>query len=158
MILSHKRQIMSNFLKLNRGTLQFLRTTKRGYATRVIENPEEYSEKPEYPPILDTSYEARKQRKKERYHEEYKEVGTVEEKLIKINLPKYYGWKSVILNETDIHYNSLGMSQYITRTDLKINDAMPEFYKKNDELVTKIAEKVKNEVEDVIGFEHSGYL
>lgn len=149
---------MSNLLKLNRVTCKILRNSKRGLVTRVIENPEEYSEKPEYPPILDLSYKAKKKREKERYHEEFKQVGTVEEKLIKINLPRYYGWKAVVLSESDIYYNALGMTKYVTRTDLKEVDGLPEFYKKNDELVTKVVEKVKKEVEDVIGYEYSGYL
>lgn len=149
---------MSNLLKLNRGAFKILRNTKRGLATRVIENQEDYTEKPEYPPILDLSYDAKKKRAKEKYHEEYKQVGTVEEKLLKINLPRYYGWKAVILNETDIQYNALGMAQYVTRTDLKEVDRLPEFYKKNDELVAKVVEKVKSEVEDILGYEYSGYL
>lgn len=149
---------MSNLLKLNRGAFKILGNTKRALATRVIENPEEYSDKPEYPPILDVSYKAKRKRIKEKYHEEFKQVGTVEEKLIKINLPKYYGWKTLSLNENNPQYNALGMSQYITRTDLKEVDGLPEFYKKNDEFGTKVAEKVKSEVEDVIGYEYSGYL
>lgn len=148
---------MSNLLKLNRGTFKILGNTKRALATRVIENPEEYSEKPEYPPILDLSYEAKKKRARERYHEEFKEVGTVEEKLIKVNIPRYYGWKAVMLNEKG-RYNTLGMAQYVTRTDMKEVDKLPEFYTKNDEFVAKVAEKVKSEVEDVIGYEYAGYL
>ncbi|XP_063709738.1 large ribosomal subunit protein mL65 [Culicoides brevitarsis] len=149
---------MSNLLKLNRAALRFVQNTKRGLATRVIENPEEYTEKPEYPPIVDISNEAKKKRAKERYHEEYKQVGTVEEKVIKLNLPKYYGFQCVVLDQSEVLYDTLNFGQYITRTVKHETPELPEFYKKNDEMVSKLAEKVKSEVEDVIGFEYSGYL
>lgn len=91
----------------------------RAFATKIVENPEEYTSNPHYPPIVDISYEARRQRRLEAEHEEYKQVGTVEEKLFKLNLPKYYGYKSLILSEENMPYNCLGLIQHATRTALK---------------------------------------
>lgn len=147
---------MSNLIKFNRNILQIVQKSQRGFATRVIENPEEYTDQPEYPEILDVSPDAKSLRAKRKYHEEYKEAQTIEEKLFKVNLPRFYGYKCVSLNE-NIPYDGLQLSQYCTRTDLKEVEVLPEFYKKNDEVVIKLVEKIKKDIEDVVGFEFSAY-
>ena len=48
---------------------------------RPLKYEQEYTETPQYPPILDTSYEARKRRTDEQWHEKVKALKTVEEKL-----------------------------------------------------------------------------
>lgn len=80
---------------------------------------QEFTKEPEYPPIIDLSRDARRKRRLEAHYEEYKQVGTVEEKLFKLNLPKYYGYKSLMLGQENMPYNCLGLIQHLTRTDLK---------------------------------------
>lgn len=123
-------------------------------ATRVIENPEEYTDKPVYPEILDLSYEAKRARKKQELYEEFKKVGTVEEKLIKINLPRYYGFQSLMLAEDYLPYNCLDFMRHVTRTDLIELEGLPEYYKQHAEAAKAVVERVKGDVQDIIGFEY----
>lgn len=122
---------------------------------KFIENPEDYTDKPEYPEILDLSYEAKRQRKLQAYYEEFKNVGTIEEKIIKINLPKYYGFKSLILSQKRLPYDCLDFAKYSTRTDFKEVDKLPKFYEAQEEAAKKIVEQLKSEVQDIIGFEYA---
>lgn len=80
---------------------------------------EEYTAQPAYPEIRDLNFKARKQRTAADWHEEIRQVPTVEEKLIKINMPRYYGYKVVDFNDTKIPYNALPITQHYTRTVLE---------------------------------------
>ncbi|XP_053978120.1 28S ribosomal protein S30, mitochondrial [Hylaeus volcanicus] len=109
-----------------------------------------------YPPILDVSLQARFRRKKEEWHNKIKKLESVEEKLIGINMPHYYGWKSLELNETVIPYNCLDHAQYITRTHVVNEHKLPTFY---DNLTTSeqldiMAQNLKKPMEDVLSFEY----
>lgn len=112
-------------LKLNK-----LRVSKLGASFRLLTSQtqpsfEEYTEKPEYPEILDTSQEAKLLRKKQSWHEEIKTLTTIEEKQIKINMPRYYGYKVVALGDSRIRYNSRPMVQHYTRTLFEKMDKLP---------------------------------
>jgi len=148
-LLRGRRVILSLSLREN--------SCQKALATHAVENPEEYTKEPNYPPIIDNSYEAKKQRKLQAYHEEYKQVGTVEEKLFKLNLPKYYGYKALMLSEQNVPYNSLSFVQYATRTELRESETLPGHYKNFEPIVTKTLETIKSEVQDIIGFEHSSF-
>ncbi|KAH8287095.1 hypothetical protein KR054_002488 [Drosophila jambulina] len=80
---------------------------------------EEYTAQPVYPEIRDLTYKARKERTAADWHEEIRQVPTVEEKLIKINMPRYYGYKVVDFNDTKIPYNALPLTLHYTRTVLE---------------------------------------
>ncbi|KAH8356563.1 hypothetical protein KR200_002867 [Drosophila serrata] len=80
---------------------------------------EEYTAQPVYPEIRNLTYKARKQRNAADWHEEIRQVPTVEEKLIKINMPRYYGYKVVEFNDAKIPYNALPITQHYTRTVLE---------------------------------------
>ncbi|KAG8225414.1 hypothetical protein J437_LFUL004614 [Ladona fulva] len=69
-----------------------------------------------YPEIEDTSYLPTKQRERKKWHEKIKSLSTVEEKLIEVNMPSYYGFRCVDLSEGVIPYDSLNFTQSITRT------------------------------------------
>ncbi|XP_034489811.1 28S ribosomal protein S30, mitochondrial [Drosophila innubila] len=79
----------------------------------------EYSAEPEYPPIRDTSFKARKAQTAAEWHSEIREVATVEEKMIKVNMPRYYGYKVVDLTDSSVPYNALPLTQHYTRTVLE---------------------------------------
>ncbi|XP_068158921.1 large ribosomal subunit protein mL65 [Drosophila tropicalis] len=74
---------------------------------------------PEYPAIKDLSFKARKEQIAVDWHEELRQVPTIEEKLIKVNMPRYYGYKVVQLTDKQIPYNALGLTQHYTRTKLE---------------------------------------
>lgn len=134
--------------------LTLFRNGKRNHSVAARE--EEYSETPQYPRILDLSFQAKVKRKEESFHEQIKKLDTVEEKLMKINMPRYYGWKSLILSESHIPYNSESLAQYITRTHIIKEQGLPKYY---DRIMT--AEKldatmnlVRKRIKDVVLFEH----
>ncbi|XP_055611305.1 28S ribosomal protein S30, mitochondrial [Uranotaenia lowii] len=129
----------------------------RPLSTRALANPkEEYSEQPEYPPIQDLSYKAKKKREAEAWHERIKQLSSVEEKLFEINMPKYYGYKANMITDQKFPYNVLPFAQYATRTHLE--SELPEgVYKQLNEQAKSLLNELRGELEDVIGFEMSGY-
>ncbi|EDV99825.1 28S ribosomal protein S30, mitochondrial [Drosophila grimshawi] len=84
----------------------------------------EYSVEPEYPAIRDLTYKARKQQTAAEWHEEIRQLPTVEEKMIKINMPRYYGYKVVDLNDTKVPFNALPLTQHYTRTVLELEEEL----------------------------------
>ncbi|XP_018574152.1 39S ribosomal protein S30, mitochondrial [Anoplophora glabripennis] len=121
----------------------------------AVRNEEEYTATPQYPPILDLSFEKRLERKKEAMHEEIKAVKTVEEKQIKLNMPRFYGFKSYMLKEDYVPYNNLPLIQHVTKTHLIVNNDLPEYYKRFS--VDDLVGNIKSELEEVILIELEGY-
>lgn len=114
---------------------------------------EEYTSAPHYPQILDITPEKKRERKKLETHETIKAVKTVEEKQIKINMPKYYGYKTSLFFENQIPYNTLPLVQHVTRTHLIECSDLPDFY--NNLNVDSLFEQIKLEIEEAILFQHS---
>lgn len=125
----------------------------RCFSTALQGTEDEYTNTPQYPPILDMSPEKVKERKIKETHEAIRAVKTVEEKQIKLNMPKYYGFKRYLFNENEVTYNALPLVQHITRTHLIEDAELPKFY--NDINVDQLFDKVKAEVEEAILFEQS---
>lgn len=121
-----------------------------------VDVDEEYTKEPQYPPILDVKYKAVKERERLAWHEKIKCLKTVEEKLFAINMPRYYGFKSVMLNDIIFRYNSLPFFQYSTRTSL-FDSGLPEYYNKLNDRVDGLLGHVKSDVEDAVLFEYTGY-
>ncbi|GAB1865499.1 28s ribosomal protein mitochondrial-like protein [Camponotus japonicus] len=129
------------------------------YSTSAISEVKDEVEKtaePMYLPIEEFSYKANSKRKKQAWHEKIKSIQTVEEKLFEFNMPRYYGWKSLLLNEHSIPYNSLSHAQYITRTHVIKEPGLPAYY--NDVISTEqldsIVQAIKHDIEDNIIFEY----
>lgn len=126
-------------------------------STRALaERVGEYSDQPEYPPIQDMSFPEKKKRKVALWHDKIKRLSSVEEKLFEINMPKFYGYKAHMITDKKFPYNVLPFAQYATRTNF-IEGTLPESYGKLNEDSKIILENVRAELEDVIGFELSGY-
>lgn len=142
---------ISKFLLLNCRHL----VTKPTAVTAADEN-DEYTKEPQYPPILDLSYKSRKVRERLQWHEKIKCLKTVEEKLFAVNMPRYYGFKSVMLDDTHFRYNSLPFFQYTTRSMLS-DDGLPEYYNKLNDKVDSLLGLVKSDFEDAVLFEYTGY-
>ncbi|XP_060526456.1 large ribosomal subunit protein mL65 [Cylas formicarius] len=115
-------------IRLKRNVALKLLNTGKALSNVATQNDEEYTDVPEYPPILDLSIRKRLERKKETRHDMVRAVKTVEEKQIKLNMPRYYGFKSYMLFEEKIPYNGLCLSQYVTRTHLINELGLPNFY------------------------------
>lgn len=125
------------------------------FSSAVPGMDEEYTSAPHYPPILDIAPEKRRERKKIEMYEIIKAVKTVEEKQIKINMPRYYGYKTSLFYENQIPYNSLPLAQHITRTHLIETAELPAFY--NNLNVDSLCEKIKSEIEDAVLFQQNGF-
>lgn len=110
----------------------------------------------EYPTIEDLSYKVRRKRKRQVWHDKIKGLETVEEKLLELNMPRYYGWNSLILKEHSIPYDSLRYAQYITRTHVTKEPGLPVHYNNviTGEQLDSLVQAIKNSVEDDIVFEH----
>lgn len=124
----------------------------RKYSSAVVPESKENVEA-EYPKILDVSEIPTELRRKEAYYDKIKKLNTVEEKLIALNIARYYGWPSFHLKEGTIPYNFLPFSQFITRSEVKEVETLP-VYLDNDK-TRKILADIKPELEKVIVFENS---
>lgn len=111
----------------------------------------------EYPPILDLSYRAVRTRKKEEHYALVRRQETVEEKLIAVNMPRYYGWTSVLMKENEVHYDSLEQAQFVTRTHILLKAGLPAVYDTviSTEALDSIVENVRSQVEEVLVLEYS---
>lgn len=111
----------------------------------------------EYPPILDTSFFPRRERQFQKtYVDAVKNITTVEEKIFKLNMPRYYGWKPVILTENYVPYNVLPSAQYITRTHVMPEKSLPTTYYDSiisSEAVDVLAKQLQNQFEEMLLFE-----
>nr|XP_014102318.1 39S ribosomal protein S30, mitochondrial [Bactrocera oleae] len=128
-------------------------STKASYAR----DNTEYTDEPIYPEIQDLSFKACKGRETESWHEEIRKVPTVEEKLIKINMPRYYGFKVVNLSDSKVPYNCLPAMQHYTRTiyeDIKIKDPLQGTAQTDDQKLDVYTELIKSDIKEAIEFVH----
>lgn len=131
--------------------------TNRRYSNSVLLDENEYTDTPSYPPILDTSLQGRKLRERQNVHENIKALNTVEEKQIGLNMPRYYGWKCVILNENKIPYNALPLVKCYTRTHFIPVNALPDnIYLETTSLAESVVKETKSLIEDAIALELKG--
>lgn len=108
----------------------------------------EYNETAIYPPIFDLSREAVKDRKIETEAQRVTALPTVEEKLIELNMPKYYGWWACRLYEGEIPYNPLPFTQFATRTCL--TQGLPSMYNELDSVAAALVPNIKSKVSDLL--------
>lgn len=130
-----------------------LKSLIKRFSTVSPQQDDEYTSTPNYPPILDLSIEKRRERKKQAEHDAVKEVKTVEEKQIKLNMPRFYGFKCFVLKEDVAPYNGLPLVQHVTRTHIIEQDGLPEYYRSLN--VDELYEKVKSDVEEVLLYEYN---
>lgn len=129
----------------------------RSYAsTATSTDADEYTAEPEYPEIQDLSWPARRSRKALALHEELKNVTTIEGKLIKINMPRYYGFKCHMLNEEfGYQYNCLPYYKQWTRTDFK-GDIPADYFDANADEENKLISEVRHLIEETIVLQNRG--
>lgn len=133
-----------------------VRTIMRKSTIRIkpLKYEQEYTDTPQYPPILDISYEARIEREKNAWHEKIKSLKTVEEKLFEINMPRYYGWKPIMLWEELIPYNAMPFAQHVTRTHFKEFKDLPHYSTGLEEESHKLLGQIKPWIEEALIFEY----
>ena len=110
-----------------------------------VEN--EYVTQPIYPPILDTSRKAKWERTMDGIAKTVTDQPTVEEKLIQMNEPKYYGFWSCKLVEQVLIYNALPFVQFATRTT--VSSGLPQSHGL-EERASNLLPQLKEKVEAVI--------
>lgn len=112
---------------------------------------------PGYPPILDLSRRARQRRNREQWHTKVKKLGTIEEKIFELNMPKYYGYKCWKLVEGQLPYDPLPQAQYVTKTHIDPGTKLPSYYDNiiAPEVLDASVQQIKSQVEDVLGFEYN---
>ncbi|XP_011305241.1 uncharacterized protein mRpS30 [Fopius arisanus] len=128
------------------------------FSSGAVATIQNQTEKVEYPPILDTRFKASYRRYLEKKHDAVKNVKTVEEKMIKLNMPKYWGFKTLMYEEGRIFYNELPHAQYITRTHVMREPKLPDSYDNlmaSDDLEGLVKE-IKELFDDGIAFELVG--
>lgn len=156
--LRHFLKLKSNFqlVRKNQGTLAAAAIQQNSSPSSSVlqqkSSNEEYTEKPEYPEILDISYEARKERKKQIWYDEIKNLQTIEEKLLKINMPRYYGYKTIALKDNIFPYNCLPLTQHYTRTLFEEIDKLPSDYYKSTKNIDTFVEYFTPDIKDAIEF------
>lgn len=116
----------------------------------------EYDEKVEYPPIIDQSKEAVKQREKMAWHEQVKKLNTIEEKLIKVNMPAYWGLRTTPLENDEYHYNCLPYFQHWTRTQYE-NGLPSGWFKRSAGEIDGLVDSVREQIIEAISFQYRGY-
>lgn len=108
----------------------------------------EYVDQPVYPPILDMSRDSVKARQIEAVAQKITNLPTVEEKLIELNEPKYWGWWACQLREDFVPYNALPFAQFATRTCLV--PGSPDIYKDLESRAQQLIPTVKGPLCDLI--------
>lgn len=104
----------------------------------------EYVDEPCYPPIVDLSRQARKNRAADAVAQSVTDLPTVEEKLIQLNEPKYYGFWSLKLSERLIGHNLLPFIQFATRTTLSRD--LPKVSEQAAALAPALSDKVQQAI------------
>lgn len=119
----------------------------------------EYSDEAVYPEIQDLSYEAKQYRKKkELIASRIQALPTVEEKIMALNMKKYYGYKCIMLNDQNVPYNSLPFVQYSTRTKFnETGEDLPEYYSQFAATADVSLPDAKTKIEEAIFFELECY-
>lgn len=143
-----------SLIRLNKTWASGVVRRTRAFSSAVPQENEEYTATPQYPPILDLSFESRMERKLQAKYDAIKNVKTVEEKQIKLNMPRYYGFKCYMLFEDQIPYNSLALAQHLTRTHLIHQENLPDYYK---DIKVENTENLPKDIQESLLMEIEGY-
>lgn len=130
---------------------------QRCYATQnAVQKSSSNAEKAAYPPILDRSKKAVIERAKIEWHEAVKNVKTVEGKLIKVNMPAYWGLRTTPLENDEYHYNCFPHFQHWTRTQYE--KGLPQsWFKRSAEEVDGLVNKIREQIIEAVSFQYSGF-
>lgn len=145
-----------HLLRVHRSFPKLKKCVARQSSQAAALNQDEYTETPEYPPIVDTSLKARKFRERGAVHEKIRRLNTVEEKQIGLNMPRFYGFRGVMFQDDKVPYNALPLVQCFTRTHFKLSDKLPDPYLETAAAADLTVKDIKSHVEDAIVVENEG--
>lgn len=117
----------------------------------------EYTKEPHYPAIQELSFKANQLRKRAAWYEHIRELPTVEEKLLAINMPRYYGYKCLMLRDDKFRYDCLPFVQHSTRTVFAEGDLPEAVYEPLRARAEQFVETIREDVQAAIVFETIGY-
>lgn len=147
-------------VKLNTLTpLEVVQIFKQGLhiskslSSPVLSDNNEYTDTPMYPAILDMSSESVNLRERDMKLDKLKKIGTIEEKLIGINMPRYYGWSSLMLHEGNYPFNFMPFVQHITRTDFIEVESLPFTNSNSQSEVNSAVDKIRPQLQDALVME-----
>lgn len=124
-------------------------------AQNALEQNSGMVEKVEYPPIIDKSPNALKDREKMEWHEAVKKCPTIEEKLIKVNMPAYWGLRTTPLENDEYFYNCLPFFQHWTRTQYETG--LPtNWFKRTTEEVDCLVNNIREQIIEAVQFQYRG--
>ncbi|XP_046685245.1 uncharacterized protein LOC124370984 [Homalodisca vitripennis] len=111
---------------------------------------DQYTETPNYPRILDLSEKSCYKRERDAKLDKIKKLGTVEEKFFGINMPRFYGWSSLMLKEGNFPFNFLPFVQHITRTDFIKVDEFPFSTNLSENEIKNLVDRIRPQLQDAI--------
>lgn len=130
-------------------------------ATRPLLHPlqldDEFTKEPHYPPIQELSFKANLLRKRAAWHEHIRGLPTVEEKLLALNMPRYYGYKCLMLTDDRFRYDCLPLVQHSTRTLFEEGALPAAVYDALRAPAEQFVATIRDDVQSAIVFETIGY-
>lgn len=137
------RIISSNSINIRRYTTETLSETVNNEVTTA----------PVYPPIQELTPKKKRERRRLEWHEAVKKLNTIEEKLIKVNMPKYWGYQMMKLYDDFFAYDCLPYIQHWTRT--LYEDGVPkDWCKRSTEEIDKHVNLLMGPIEEAISVLH----
>lgn len=113
-------------------------------------------EKPfKIPPIRDLSYAGRRVIARKLWYTKVLKLGTVEEKIYELNMPKFYGWRPYVIREGVMDYDPLPKIQYMTRTCVMKEPGLPDYYNSlmSEQELDDYVKQIKGQIEDAVALE-----
>lgn len=113
----------------------------------------ELTTKAVYPPIDAVTPTRKRELKRLKVYEDVRKLNTIEEKIIKINMPKYYGYEMMMLGDDRYVYNCLPYIQHWTRT--LYEDGVPnDWCKRSAEEIDRHVKMLIDPIEESISVLH----
>lgn len=144
-----------NFLKKISSQCRTLSTVAKAETSPISRESEYYDEAP-YPPItrfppkfIDLTDKTQKTR-----HDKIQSIETIEEKIIELNLPRYYGFKCLMLSDR-FPYNPLPYVQFCTNTEFVEEKSHVE--EDESQKIDEFLKLVKPELIESLEFEIDGF-
>lgn len=122
----------------------------RSLSSTIQADNNEYTDTPMYPTILNLSPESVMKRERDVKLDKLKKLGTIEEKLIGINIPRFYGWSSLMLHEGNYPLNFMPFVQHITRTDFIEVESFPFTNNNSQSEVNVAVDKIRPQLQDAL--------
>lgn len=125
-------------------------------AAKAASKESEFYDEVPYPEIkpFPLDYRTRKTENRQTRFEKIKKLETIEEKMIEINMPRYYGFKSIKMSD-HFPYNPLPNVQYYTNTEFVEEQSLVD--SEDSTKIDEFLKLIKSEVIDAFEFEIDGY-